>query len=155
MGFPLQCRDDGRRHSEDCLGLQGGQLPRQGCILACIRSRKAMVDADCTAFHPTEAYESVLEFRKLPVPLNVVLGGFLQHGNASHTLTERLRVGHKWPDRGHAAERGHKCSASDVDCHRGTISRFSERRAIRLRCKSLEPPMSQLGQHRLLALRLH
>src|SRR2546423_266947 len=83
------------------------------------RSLQAMVVADCTAVHPTESYKSVLEFRNLSVPLNVVLGGFLQHGNASHTLTGLLRAGHKRPDRGRAAERGQESSPSDVDRHRG------------------------------------
>jgi hypothetical protein len=46
-------------------------------------------------------------------------------------------------------------SVGSVHATKGTIPRLEEERTILLRCESLEPPMSLVGQQRLLALRLH
>src|SRR5262249_16601388 len=65
-----------------------GVHTRQGSIVACIRSRKAIVDADCTALQPTKACESIPGIRKLLRPLRVVLGGVLQHAGPPYALAK-------------------------------------------------------------------
>src|SRR5262249_47988735 len=84
-----------------------------------------------------------------------------------HRHRRLLRAHRERPRGSRAAQCEYEFSPSDVDCHatppaggrvhaiEGTISPFSEGTNNALRCESLEPPMSQLGQTRPIWPRLH
>jgi hypothetical protein len=116
-GLALQRSRDWGRHCEDHLGLQRDQLLRKRLISTRIRSGKAMLNVDATALHPTKAGKPLSKFRKLAIPLLVVLGGFLQHADPPHAHARLLRTRCQRPRRRAADQRDKIAPLQSIKLH--------------------------------------